>query len=76
MKVTISGNRDGEPWPARGGLIELPDAEGAELCASGSAEPVASERPPERAVPTTPTETRTARPRAARAPATRTRSTR
>lgn len=33
MKVSISGNRgDGTEWPDRGGEIEVPDAEGKDLC--------------------------------------------
>lgn len=41
MKADISGSRNGKPWPRRGGTVEVPDAEGAELCAAGLAEPVA-----------------------------------
>jgi hypothetical protein len=41
MKVTmlasISGLRDGVPWPARGGQIELPAGEAEELIAGGLA---------------------------------------
>ncbi|MCP2339171.1 hypothetical protein [Actinomadura rupiterrae] len=40
MKHQISGTRDGQEWPAPGGEIELPDVEGAMLCAQGMAEPV------------------------------------
>lgn len=42
MKADISGSRNGKPWPRRGETIDVPDAEGADLCASGIAEPVAS----------------------------------
>lgn len=46
MKVRIqgdiSGSRDGVPWPKRGETMELPDDEGASLCASGLAVPVKS----------------------------------
>lgn len=42
MKIQISGSRDGLPWPAIGGEITVPDAEGAELCAQGYATPVAA----------------------------------
>ena len=38
----ISGSRDGVPWPKRGETMELPDDEGASLCASGLAVPVKS----------------------------------
>ena len=42
MSVDISGTRgDGRDWPRRGESIMVDDAEGAELCASGMAEPVA-----------------------------------
>ncbi|MFD0902337.1 hypothetical protein [Actinomadura sediminis] len=48
MKVAVSGTRNGRPWPHPGEVVELSDAEGADLCASGVAEPVA-ERPVETA---------------------------
>ncbi|WP_262059672.1 hypothetical protein [Streptomyces sp. STR69] len=56
MKVRItgdiSGSRNGVPWPKRGETIELPDDEGAQLCASGLASPVKdSEKDVEKAVP-------------------------
>ena len=41
MKVAVSGFRDGDPWPAPGGEIVVPDDEGASLCHHGIAEPVA-----------------------------------
>jgi hypothetical protein len=40
MKTDVSGSRDGQPWPKRGETMEVSDAEGADLCASGMAEPV------------------------------------
>lgn len=40
MKIDVSGSRNGVPWPPRGGVLDLPDAEGAALCAMGGAEPV------------------------------------
>lgn len=43
MKTTVSGSRDGVPWPPRGETVELPDDEAAALCASGMAEPVADD---------------------------------
>lgn len=49
MKVQISGTRDGSPWPAPGGVVDVEDAEGADLCAGNLAEPVASD-PVEKAV--------------------------
>ncbi|MEV7755630.1 hypothetical protein [Streptomyces griseofuscus] len=41
MKTDVSGSRNGEPWPGRGSTLEVPDAEGADLCKAGIAEPVA-----------------------------------
>jgi hypothetical protein len=40
MRTDVSGSRDGQPWPKRGETMEVSDAEGADLCASGMAEPV------------------------------------
>lgn len=42
MKVDVSGNRDGQSWPPRGGVIDLPDEEGVQLCSNGMAVPVSS----------------------------------
>lgn len=50
MKVEVSGTRNGHPWPSRGEVVDVTDAEGAELCAAGMAEPVADDRV-EKAVP-------------------------
>lgn len=51
MKGEISGARNGKPWPPRGEVIEVGDAEGASLCATGMAEPVSdTESDVERAV--------------------------
>jgi hypothetical protein len=44
MKVDVSGARDGVPWPPRGGTVDLSDAEGTDLCASGLAEPAEEEQ--------------------------------
>lgn len=63
MRVQISGLRDNERWPAVGEVKELPDAEGANLCAKGFAEPVVEERV-EKAVPSESVEKRTAKKRA------------
>ncbi|MFF1685934.1 hypothetical protein [Streptomyces sp. NPDC058254] len=49
MKVQISGTRDGQEWPAKGDEVELPDDEGAQLCASGLAEPLTDTPEPETA---------------------------
>lgn len=48
MTSALSGLRDGAPWPARGGEIVVPDAEGADLCAQGYAVPVAVVDEPEK----------------------------
>lgn len=50
MTAALSGLRDGAPWPARGEEIVVPDAEGAELCANGMAEPIAAPEKRETAV--------------------------
>ena len=42
MLTHISGTRDGAHWPATGGQVDLPDAEAADLCRAGLAEPVAT----------------------------------
>ncbi|ARF75685.1 hypothetical protein B7C62_28085 [Kitasatospora albolonga] len=40
MKVTVSGTRDGEPWPEKGSVVDLPDGEAKQLIAAGiAAEP-------------------------------------
>lgn len=43
MKVDISGTRNGQEWPRRGSVVDLPDAEAVEMCAAGMAEPVAGD---------------------------------
>jgi len=40
LKVSLSGARNGVAWPSAGEEIDLPDQEGADLCAAGMAEPV------------------------------------
>lgn len=45
MKVGIVGPRNGQDWPKRGGEITVSDAEGADLCANGYAEPVVEDQP-------------------------------
>ncbi|MGH3504016.1 MAG: hypothetical protein ACRDQA_24435 [Nocardioidaceae bacterium] len=60
MKMQMSGSHEGRAWPARGETLTVPDDEGAKLCASGIAEPVAekgTERA-EKAVPSEPSEHR------------------
>jgi hypothetical protein len=65
LRAEITGTRNGQPWPAKGSLVELPDDEAAALCKARLADPVASDRPPERAVPPTTAERRR-RPRSTR----------
>jgi hypothetical protein len=38
MKVTLSGTRDGEDWPPRGELADLPDTEAEDMVRAGLAE--------------------------------------
>lgn len=49
MRVEISGHRNLKPWPKAGETIDLPEAEAAQLCASGMAETVKGNT--EKAVP-------------------------
>jgi hypothetical protein len=44
MTVDISGTRNGQEWPPRGEVVDLPDDEGAALCSSGMATPVAVDK--------------------------------
>ncbi|MDP9949126.1 MULTISPECIES: hypothetical protein [Streptomyces] len=37
MKVTVSGTRDGKPWPERGSVVDLPDDEAKQLITGGLA---------------------------------------
>jgi hypothetical protein len=41
MRVDVSGTRDGQRWPPRGSVLDLPDDEAAHYCQVGMAEPVA-----------------------------------
>lgn len=43
MLVDISGTRDGQEWPGRGGTIDVPDYEAQDLIANKFAELVADE---------------------------------
>ncbi|MFD6275835.1 hypothetical protein ACFWFI_09710 [Streptomyces sp. NPDC060209] len=47
MKQTISGTRNGEEWPARGEIADIPTGEAQHLVASGIAEEVHAEEEPE-----------------------------
>lgn len=48
MKVRLTGdmtgNRNGEPWPERGSVVEVSDEEGAALCRGGMAKPVTDDK--------------------------------
>lgn len=48
MQQQITGTRNGDVWPAPGGELVVPDAEGAALCAQGLAVPVAETPQPEK----------------------------
>ncbi|WP_406398807.1 hypothetical protein [Streptomyces uncialis] len=37
MRATLSGTRDGVPWPPRGGTVDLPDDEAQHLLRAGLA---------------------------------------
>lgn len=63
MTAGLSGTRDGAPWPAVGGEITVPDAEGADLCSQGYAAPVAAVAVVEHAVAPPAPETRAPRRR-------------
>lgn len=59
MRVDVSGTRNGQEWPRRGQVMELPDDEAVQYCANGMAEPIADTGEAETAV-APPAETRTA----------------
>lgn len=52
MKVSVSGARDGQSWPAVGEELDLPDEEAAQYCTAGLAVPVPDDGV-ETAVPST-----------------------
>lgn len=54
MKVQMSGTRNGQRWPKRGEIAELPTAEAAHYVAAGIAEQV-TDKPPAPETATTPT---------------------
>ena len=62
MKGDLTGTRNGEPWPAVGQEIDLPDEEGAQLCSQGMAIPVPT-GDVETAVAPEPEKRRASRPR-------------
>jgi len=61
MKVEVSGTRNGKPWPRRGEVVDLPDAEGADLCAAGLADPVTDTRVEKAVAPAAETRKRAAK---------------
>lgn len=46
----VSGTRDGQAWPPRGSVVELPDDEAAQLCRTQMARPVVETEMVEKAV--------------------------
>lgn len=71
MLIQISGTRNGQPWPAKGGTVDLPDAEAKHLCESGIAEAVKTPKKTESATtndaPETATKSTTPKGRKSRA---------
>lgn len=61
MNVSISGTHDGQPWPPKGDVVDLPSDHAAALCAAGHAEPVA-DTGVEKAVDERPVQKRRGRP--------------
>lgn len=51
MKISQSGTVDGLTLPPAGSEADVPDALGAELCASGIAEPMTTPEPEKAAAP-------------------------
>ena len=45
MQTQISGTRNGQDWPAKGEIIDLPDDEAKDLIAGGLAEAVDETEP-------------------------------
>lgn len=59
MLVSLSGMRNGQDWPSRGTVIDLPDAEAKDYIRGGMARPADPEDDVEKAVaPTEAVETR------------------
>lgn len=58
MKVDMSGTRDGVPWPPRGTVIELPDAEAQQYLDADMAVPAGKEAPETATMPADDVETR------------------
>lgn len=59
LLVSLSGTRDGVPWPTMGNTIDLPDAEARDMIHAQQAIPDTGHRHAETAVaPTLPVETR------------------
>ena len=62
MAVSITGTRDGEPWPAAGEVVDLPTDEAEHLVSVGLAVEVAVAPKPEKAAAP---KARAAKPKAA-----------
>jgi hypothetical protein len=73
MRMKISGARNGAPWPAPGGVVDLPTAEAQKLVSAGMAVPARVETsavpaaevsaPPEPETATPPAPKRRGRPK-------------
>jgi hypothetical protein len=48
--MSMTGTRGGVDWPPVGGILEVSDEEGAQLCGAGIATPVAEKPTAEKAV--------------------------
>lgn len=62
MRADISGTRNGERWPRRGELVDVPDAEGEHLVSAGLAVKDEGRETATAAEPETP-EAKTTKPR-------------
>jgi hypothetical protein len=54
MRISISGSRNGAPWPKAGEVADLPDAEAEHLLSLGHAKPVEKATAPPPAAPSAP----------------------
>lgn len=59
LKVNLSGTRNGAEWPAVGGVVDLPDAEAAQMLASGMASSVKDDQVKDATAPSGGVETAT-----------------
>lgn len=54
LKVSLTGTRNGEDWPARGEVVDLPADEAAHMIAGGLAVPVDEPKVEKAAAPAAP----------------------